>query len=341
MKLRWKALAAAVGLLLVLPPAGAARAATLYTVPPVPGPLPTYHVSSVYVAGVSSGGYMATQLQVAYSGRIRGSAVFAAGPTCAQNTVTQALYACGDNVYPTYLPTLEAYTRTWASYGWIDPVGNLAARPAYVFHGNSDATVRTSVTDDLVRYHQHFGASVQYDSGSAAGHAWVTPYGTGGCTVTAAPFLNNCGTDPQNAFLRKLFGAVQAPNTGPLRGTLIRFDQNSFAVNGWAPGLSMDTAGFAYVPPSCAAGQSCRLLVALHGCLQGYGRVGTAFVDRANLNQYADTNNMIVLYPQAVTSAVNPNGCWDWWGYLGGTNYPIKGGAQVETIMNMVRRLDG
>ena len=342
MKLRWKALAAAVGLLLVLPPAGAARAATLYTVPPVPGPLPTYHVSSVYVAGVSSGGYMATQLQVAYSGRIRGSAVFAAGPYyCAQNTVTQALYACGDNVYPTYLPTLEAYTRTWASYGWIDPVGNLAARPAYVFHGNSDATVRTSVTDDLVRYHQHFGASVQYDSGSAAGHAWVTPYGTGGCTVTAAPFLNNCGTDPQNAFLRTLFGAVQAPNTGPLHGTLIRFDQNSFAVNGWAPGLSMDTAGFAYVPPSCAAGQSCRLLVALHGCLQGYGRVGTAFVDRANLNQYADTNNMIVLYPQAVTSAVNPNGCWDWWGYLGGTNYPIKGGAQVETIMNMVRRLDG
>ncbi|WP_187399585.1 hypothetical protein [Micromonospora sp. AP08] len=35
------------------------------------------------------------------------------------------------------------------------------------------------------------------------------------------------------------------------------------------------------------------------------------------------------------------NDRWDWWGYLGATNYPIKGGAQVETIMNMVRRLDG
>ncbi|MEV0157908.1 hypothetical protein AB0H57_29930 [Micromonospora sp. NPDC050686] len=66
--------------------------------------------------------------------------------------------------------------------------------------------------------------------------------------------------------------------------------------------------GFAYVPASCAAGQSCRLLVALHGCAQGYARVGTAFVDRAN---------------------------------LGATNYPIKGGAQVEAIMNMVRRLGG
>ncbi|MFI7606242.1 poly(3-hydroxybutyrate) depolymerase [Micromonospora sp. NPDC049366] len=344
MRVPWKALAAAVaGLLLAVPPVSPAHAAgTPYTVPPVSGSLSTYNVSSVYVAGVSSGGYLATQLQVAYSGRIRGSAVFAAGPYyCAQNTVTQALYACGDNIYPTYLANLETYTRTWASYGWIDPVGNLASRPAYVFHGNSDTTVKKSVTDDLVRYHQRFGASVQYDSGSSAGHAWVTPYGTGGCGVTAAPYLNDCGTDPQNAFLRKLLGSVAAPNTGPLRGTMIRFAQNTFAVGGWANGISMDTSGFAYVPAPCAAGQSCRLLVALHGCLQGYGKVGTAFVDRANLNQYADTNNMIVLYPQATTSAANPNGCWDWWGYLGATNYPIKGGAQIETIMNMVRRLDG
>ncbi|MEU5941727.1 PHB depolymerase family esterase [Micromonospora sp. NPDC047548] len=134
---------------------------------------------------------------------------------------------------------------------------------------------------------------------------------------------------------------MNAPNTGPLGGTLTRFSQSTHAVNGWAPGLSMDDNGFAYVPSSCAAGQPCRLLVALHGCLQGYGKVGAAFVDRANLNQYADTNNLIVLYPQASTIASNPNGCWDWWGYLGATNYPIKGGAQVETIMNMVRRLGG
>ncbi|MGK5520208.1 hypothetical protein ACSNN9_12715 [Micromonospora sp. URMC 107] len=80
------------------------------------------------------------------------------------------------------------------------------------------------------------------------------------------------------------------------------------------------------------AGGSWRLLVALHGCLQGHGAVGTAFVDR---------NQLIVLYPQASTAATNPNGRWDWWGYLGATNYPIKGGAQLETIMNMVRRLDG
>ncbi|WP_433538584.1 extracellular catalytic domain type 2 short-chain-length polyhydroxyalkanoate depolymerase [Micromonospora sp. CA-249363] len=329
-------------LLLILTIAAPAHAANPSTRPPVSGSLGTYNVSGVYVAGVSSGGYMATQLHIAYSSRIRGAAVFAAGPYyCSQNTVAQALYGCGDNIYPTNVPALETYTRTWASYGWVDPVGNLSGDPVYVFHGNNDTAVKKSVTDDLVRYYQRFGASVQYDSGSAAGHSWVTPYGTLGCTATASPYLNDCGTDPQNALLRKLLGGVNAPNTGALGGTLVRFDQNTFAVNGWANGLSMDANGYAYVPSACAAGQSCRLLVALHGCVQGAGSVGTAFVDRANLNQYADTNNLIVLYPQAGTALSNPNGCWDWWGYLGATNFPIKGGAQLETIMNMVRRLDG
>ncbi|SCG58256.1 extracellular catalytic domain type 2 short-chain-length polyhydroxyalkanoate depolymerase [Micromonospora humi] len=344
MQTPWKAVTTlAAALLLILPGGVAARAAGApSTRPPVAGTLRAYPVSAVYVAGVSSGGYLATQLQVAYSARIRGAAIFAAGPYyCAQNTIPQALYGCGDNIYPTYLGNLEAYTRTWAGYGWIDGTGNLSGQPVYVYHGNSDATVKKSVSDDLVRYYQDFGARVRYDSGSTAGHSWVTPYGTVGCTATASPYLADCGTDPQGAFLGHLLGSVAAPNTGPLSGSLIRFSQDSFAVNGWANGLSMDANGFAYVPSACAAGTTCRLLVALHGCAQGYAKVGTAFVDRANLNQYADTNRLIVLYPQATATAVNPNGCWDWWGYLGFTNYPIKGGAQVETIMNMVRRLDG
>lgn len=334
--------AAAVAALLVLIPAAPARAATPYTVTAVTGSLSSYNISGVYVSGVSSGGYMATQLQVAYSSRIRGAGVFSAGPYyCAQNNVNQALYGCMNNIWPDHLGTLESDTSLWAGYGWIDPTGYLSGQPVYVFHGGSDTTIAKSVTDDLVNYYNHFGTSTQYDTSTSAGHAWVTPYGPNSCTVTASPYLNNCGVDPENAMLRKLFGGVNAPNTGPLGGTLIQFDQNAYAVNGYANGLSMDNDGFTYVPASCAAGQSCRLMVALHGCLQGYSDVGTAFVDDANLDQYADTNNMIVLYPQAIASGANPNGCWDWWGYLGYTNYPIQGGLQIETIMNMVSALGG
>jgi Poly(3-hydroxybutyrate) depolymerase len=210
----------------------------------------------------------------------------------------------------------------------------------YVYHGGNDTAVKSSISNDGVSFYNHFGASVTYDSGSAAGHAWVTPYGPNSCTVTQSPYLNNCGTDPENALLNKLFGSAASPNTGPLTGQLIKFSQDAYAVNGWANGLSMGGSGFAYVPSACASA-SCRLMVTLHGCKQGYDTLGTAFVDRANLDQYADTNNMIVLYPQATPSGVNPNGCWDWWGYLGATNYPIHGGYQIETIMNMVNALGG
>ncbi|MBY8877716.1 extracellular catalytic domain type 2 short-chain-length polyhydroxyalkanoate depolymerase [Actinacidiphila acidipaludis] len=325
-------------------PAAATPAATptLYTVPPTAGGLSRHTVSGVYVAGVSSGGYMAGQLQVAYSRTVKGTAVFGAGPYyCAQNNAAQALYGCGDDVYPDHLGTLEADASLWSSYGWTDPVSSLSGRPVYVFHGGNDTTVKAPVSDDGVAFYRHFGANVTYDSGSTAGHGWVTPYGTLGCTATASPYLDNCGTDPQNTLLRTLFGSVTAPNTGPLTGTLVAFSQDDYAVNGLAGGLSMDSTGFAYVPAACTPGQSCRLMVALHGCAQDHSDVGTAFVDRANLDQYADTNHMIVLYPQAIPTGANPYGCWDWWGYLGATNYPIKGGAQIETIMNMVRALGG
>ncbi len=351
----WRAPAAVLAALLaLLVPGAAAHAAdgprttatpataTLHTVTPVAGDLSRYAVSGVYVAGISAGAYMAGQLQVAYSHTVKGLAVFGTGPYyCAQNNAAQALAGCGDNTSPTYLPTLEADASLWSSYGWIDPVGNLSGKPMYVFHGGNDTVVKASVSDDAVSFYRHFGANVTYDSGSAAGHGWVTPYGTLACGATASPFLDNCGTDPEGTLLQKLFGTVTAPNTGALTGRLIKFDQDAYAVGGWANALSMDDSGFAYVPSACSATQSCRLMVALHGCEQGYSDVGTAFVDRANLDQYADTNHMIVLYPQATSSAVNPYDCWDWWGYLGATNYPIKGGAQLESIHNMITKLGG
>lgn len=338
---RWGVAAACLGLTGALaPPAGAAPAAAAVS----GGALPVLNVSGVYVAGVSSGGYMATQLQVAYSRRIRGAAVFAAGPYyCAEGSLTQALDGCTDTLLPDNLSTLESITATWSAQGLVDPVSNLSGQPVYVFHGTNDTTVRAPVTDDLVRFYRHFGASVRYDSGSPAGHAWVTPLGPNPCTVTASPFLDDCGTDPERDMLATLFGTVNPRNAGAPTGTLASFDQNRYAVTFNAASLSLAGSGFVYVPAACAAGQSCRLLVALHGCLQQAALVGTAFEDRANLDQYADTNSVVVLYPDTAASPVNPEGCFDWWGYLGpaDANYAVHGGAQLESIMNMVRALGG
>jgi hypothetical protein len=62
------------------------------------------------------------------------------------------------------------------------------------------------------------------------------------------------------------------------------------------------------------------------------------------LNEYADTNHILVIYPQAVGSragtSYNPYGCWDWWGYTG-TNYAIKAGVQPSMIKAIVDRVMG
>ncbi|MFI8519863.1 poly(3-hydroxybutyrate) depolymerase [Streptomyces sp. NPDC085481] len=334
-------LSAVTALFLAAPASPAAAAAPA----PVPGTLTPYNVSSVYTAGVSSGGYMATQLHVAYSGTFSGSAAFASGPYyCAQNTLAAALNACMDTVQGLQLAKLEQTTRDWSAQGLVDPVANLSGDPVYVFSGTNDTTVKQPVATALADYYGHFGARVRYDRTTPAGHAWISPLGPNACAVTQTPFINDCGADAEQELLGHLLGSVAAPATAP-SGTLIRFDQNAYAPGGSAAALSMDADGFAYVPASCAGGASCSLMVALHGCKQGYGYqgFGTRFVEGAYLNEYADTNDMIVLYPQAVPTGTleNPNGCWNWWGYLGDPAYARHGGKQIEAVMGMVRALRG
>jgi poly(3-hydroxybutyrate) depolymerase len=60
--------------------------------------------------------------------------------------------------------------------------------------------------------------------------------------------------------------------------------------------------------------------VVFHGCGQAAANwdVGDAVYGHAGYNRWADQNKIIVLYPQTTPSAVNFDGCWDWWGY---TNY--------------------
>ena len=104
----------------------------------------------------------------------------------------------------------------------------------------------------------------------------------------------------------------------------------------------MDHSGLLYTPPACATGAACKLVVALHGCLSGQYLLGDEFPELANLDSYADTNNLVVLYPQAIASAipVNPGGM------LGlvdstGADFAVKSAPQVITIMNMVTALGG
>src|SRR4051812_42884944 len=65
---------------------------------------------------------------------------------------------------------------------------------------------------------------------------------------------------------------------------------------------------------------------------------GTTFVRHAGYDQWADTNDIVVLYPQATASPRNPNGCWDWWGY-DDPDYALKRGRQMAAVKGMVDRI--
>jgi poly(3-hydroxybutyrate) depolymerase len=324
-----------------VPPAAVALATITIAVPASASPagLPHLDITGVYATGVSSGGFMATQLQVAYSNTFDGAGIIAAGPyDCGQgNIIDFATCDIGAS-----LPTLERQAVTWAAKRLIDPISNLAGKPVYVYHGTLDPVVNDVVSGSGVDFYQHFSANLEYHHWDAAGHGWPTPDGVVACPLTSPPFLINCRDDPEGEMLTHWLGSVNAPDTGTPDGTLSSFDQNLYVPGGNAPALSMDSSGLLYTPPACASGAPCKLIVALHGCLSGQYLLGDEFPELANLDTYADTNNLVILYPQAIANVIpyNPEGCWDWWGY-DGPNFAVKSAPQMVTIMNMVNALGG
>ena len=76
----------------------------------------------------------------------------------------------------------------------------------------------------------------------------------------------------------------------------------------------------------------------VYGCEQNLELVGNVYALHAGFNEYAESNDMIVLYPYVVSNpTTNPKGCWDWWGY-NNPYYGIKTGIQIEFVTRMVER---
>ncbi len=108
--------------------------------------------AQVSVAGISSGAFMANQLEVAHSADIMGAAMIAGGLYgCAVQDVTEdgvlalASQAVGPCLkVPFLLDDVSTYkdrVEKLAAKGWIDPPANLARAKVYFFTGSSDQVV--------------------------------------------------------------------------------------------------------------------------------------------------------------------------------------------------------
>ena len=178
------------------------------------------------------------------------------------------------------------------------------------------------------------------------------------CSANVSPYIDDCHYDQAGAELKAIYGAGLAPSAGKRAAASFAFDQTEFVPDKAAAANGLAKTGFLYVPKACEAGaaQPCRLQVALHGCTQSAEALGDVFFTRIGLNEWADANRIIVLYPQAHATAlselpsslwltgmenVNPDGCWNWWGYAGDAQYLTKKGAQIDAIWKMIQRLEG
>ncbi len=308
------------------------------------------------VSGISSGGFMTAQLATAYSGLFVGAGVIAAGPYyCAgtyadQSFLENATAACMSPLDSTVAANAAVSWRNaqrFAAAGEIDAVSNLARQRVYIFSGANDRTVKPVVVDEVAKYYALAGAGkaqIQYANNINAGHSIVTDReGDVACSDTREPFINNCGVKQAEVLLRHIYGERSAPSgNGPLEGKFIRFKQSEFITGTRS---SMDDEAYAYIPKSCEQ-SACVVHVAFHGCLQGASKIGDRFYKGTGYNEFADKNNMIVLYPQAKASngiPFNPKGCWDFWGYsdedVKQPAFYTRKAPQMAAVVAMIRRL--
>jgi poly(3-hydroxybutyrate) depolymerase len=310
--------------------------------------LPSLHAQGDHftASGLSSGAYMAVQLAVAHSARIDGVGVFAGGP----------YYCVGINVPRIELcmagnPGADGSIRDaerLASIGLVDSTQNLRRTRAWLLAGERDTKVVPSVVRSSSDFFAHYNkAGTQFKVEPGLAHGLPTPLQGVACDTSDTPFLNRCGVDRVSDMLNALHPGVTAG--AATQGRVLDFGQAEFvpAWRRWWSMSSLAPTGYAYIPAQCEKGVRCRIHVALHGCHQGATEIKEVFVREAGYNGWAAAHDTIVLYPQVRPSQptlmawwlpINPNGCWDWWGYTG-TDYAVKAGVQIKAVMAMVDRL--
>lgn len=332
------------------------------------------------ISGLSSGAFMTVQLHLAHSASFCGAGIIAGGPyRCAETFRAaapvaedayelSALHLCMNPLVPENAPDARALAqlaRQTAQAGAIDAIAHLGGQRLYIFTGSQDNVVDSVVVARTRAFYELLGvhpADIRYDDTVPAGHSILTANAEDSPLATnQPPYINNGGFIQSHDILRHIYGKLKAP-ARHLSGQLLRFDQTEFFGN--APRASMSPYGYAYVPRAVAEGASARVHIVLHGCKQGYNYIdfsfgqsdyanqppyGNRYITTTGYNEIADSNNLIVLYPQAQgtdnSTTQNPDGCWDWWGYTcagaARPDYYSRDAIQIQAIHGMLRRLGG
>lgn len=337
----------------------------------------------ITVSGVSAGAAMAVQLGVAYSARVSGVGIIAGPPyLCADGSLLQAFNTClivggtwldrwtGSTSTaagcqpregkPLDLPAMVAATRSLEQRKAIDPTAGLAGQKVWEFRGRCDEVVGNNASLALAGFYHQFGAQLRATTRPDVGHTLPTDKpDQGPCNAEDKDFISSCNFDAAGEMLRHLLPGASAVRA-PAGGDWLRFDQAAYVEGGQGAdrrvkAISMAREGRLFVPAICAS-RSCRIHVALHGCQQGIDdAVFDNFARQSGYAEWASSIGLVVLFPRVtaldsfdrmIYRVVNPQGCWDWWGYTNepfgdALRYASRDAPQMRAIMSMVRALVG
>ena len=190
------------------------------------------------------------------------------------------------------------------------------------------------------------------------------------------PPINSCDYDLAGAILRWILGAAnvapRAASGAVVPSNLIAVQQAQFLPNGSSlRSALLDETGFVYVPSRCRATQAsdadapnatneqkgraipggrsavrplfssaCRIHVHYHPCGGGWRTLSLSYMLQNALPAYAETNDVVLLYPQSSAGGDNPvgGGCFDWFGATGEA-FDTRSGVQINTVLNMMTML--
>ncbi|XP_033731830.1 uncharacterized protein LOC117321514 [Pecten maximus] len=310
--------------------------------------LETYNVgaNTISISGISSGAAMATQMHVINSERMMGVGIVAGVPFGCSGGLIAGASMCMQTPSVTSVTSMEILVTAGGFLGNVDSPSNLQNDKVYIFSGNSDTVVNPGNGPHIQQFYQHYisnRSNIKTVFGLAAEHCMPTDNYGGKCDILSASngYLNNCNYSAAYDLLNHIYGGtLKKPwSTSAISGNLLKFDQNEFFHLSHPSTYSMDVTGYVYVPEVCSQRiMDCKLHVALHGCKMGRTTIGDVYVRHAGYNEVAELNNIIILYPQVISTVSNPNGCWDWWGYTG-TYFATKHGFQITALRRMIEKV--
>ena len=301
---------------------------------------------AVTVSGFGSGAQMAQQFHVAQSERVRGAALVGVPPYgCGYGQPTRYLSeSCSNPQNPAAAVQQQVeIAQKRAAARQIQSLQNLRNDHLWLMHGEDDATIGRGSFNTVVDFYREFvdSARISVEYVARTGHLWPTVnYGVE-CSVSESPYLGNCDYDAAELMLSALYGFLLQPEQN--EQPLTEFDQRLATTEGTSLSFAktgLAKRGYAYIPKDCANGAPCSLHISFHGCDQNADSIGRTFAEHSGLNRWAEANRLVILYPQAQASDVNPRACWDGSGYTG-PDYATLDGAQIEAMVQLINHIAG